>query len=188
MRVEIIPNFATQEELNALNEWVTLGVKNKWLDCGFNNSFNPPTDKRLTTRMYGNRFEYPSIVYELAHRINRTVGLEGYKNINGHGKDGIVVSYTMDGGDVFKHKDCKSDEGISTLRCNILSQAPKEGGRLYIEDVPVQFNTGDLHCYLASEHEHYATPVKGNIPRIMWMFGAHVPAEDWNSEKIKVQQ
>lgn len=32
MRLDIYPSFISQEEINALNEWVNLGVINKWLD------------------------------------------------------------------------------------------------------------------------------------------------------------
>lgn len=187
MRIDIYPNFATQEEIKALNEWAELGVKNKWLDVGISkNDFM--YKKRLTSRLYANRYEYPQIVRDLSDRVRAFVGLESYPLILGHGRDGVVVSYTTDGGDVYKHKDPKRFDGMPTLRCNILTQSPKYGGHLYVDGVPVSFGVGDLHCYLVSEHEHWATPVEGETPRIMWMFGAHVPAEDWNSGKIKVQQ
>jgi hypothetical protein len=88
---------------------------------------------------------------------------------------------------VYKHKDPKSIDGLATLRCNILTQAADAGGILYIEGQQVDVKEGDLHCYLVSEHEHWATEVEGSTPRIMWMFGAHVEANDWNSEKIKVK-
>lgn len=184
MRLDIHPNFATQDEIDALNEWAELGVKNQWLDVGIS-SGNHKYTKRLTSRLYGNRYEYPQIVRDLSERIRKFVGIDSYPLIVEHGRDGVVVSYTMNGGDVYRHKDPKSAEGLATLRCNILTQAPESGCQLFIDNKPVNFNVGDLHCYLASEHEHWATPVEGNTPRIMWMFGAHVPAEDWNNGKIK---
>ena len=184
MRIDIYPNFATQEEIIALNEWVELGVKNKWLDDGIDEK--GPIKNRLTSRMYSYRYEYPQIVRDLSDRIRKFVGIDLYPLIEGHGRDGVVVSYTLPGGDVYKHKD-PSGMGMATLRCNILTQAPEAGCQLYVDGTPVNFNVGDLHCYLVSEHYHWATPVEGNTPRIMWMFGAHVPAEDWNSGKIKAQ-
>jgi hypothetical protein len=184
MRVEVIPNFATKEEINALNQWVELGVKNKWLDVGV--SPNGFLTKRLTSRMYGHRFEYPNTALALSERIRKFVGVEAAPLIEGHGKNGIVVSYTMSGGDVYSHKDPKSSAGLATLRCNILTQKADKGGVLCVEGQQVDVEVGDLHCYLVSEHEHWADEVKGDTPRIMWMFGAHVPAEDWNSGKIKV--
>jgi hypothetical protein len=184
MRIEVIPNFATQEEINALNAWTNLGVKNRWLDVGV--GAKGITHKRLTSRVYGSRYEYPQIVKDLSDRIRLFVGLSKYKLVEGHGKNGVVVSYTLPGGDVYKHKDPKSNCGLATLRCNILTQKADEGGTLFVDGKQVDIEVGDLHCYLVSEHEHWATEVVGNTPRIMWMFGAHVPAEDWDTEIIKV--
>ena len=184
MRIEIYRNFATQEEINALNEWVELGVKNKWLDLGIDGKNN--TTRRLTSRMYGHMYEYPQVVMDVSKKIRTFVGVESYPLITGHGKNGVVVSYTYSGGDVYKHKDPKSFDGLSTLRCNILTQKADTGGVLYVDGQRIDIEVGDLHCYLVSEHEHWATEVEGKTPRIMWMFGAHVPAEDWNSGKIKL--
>jgi hypothetical protein len=184
MRIEVISNFASKEELKALNDWVNLGVQNKWLDVGVGTQGT--TDKRLTSRMYGNRYKYPQVVKDLSTRIRNFVGINMYPLIEGHGRDGVVVSCTFAKGDVYKHKDPKSETGVATLRCNILTQKADEGGVLFVDGQQIDFEVGDLHCYLVSEHEHWATEVKGNTPRIMWMFGAHVPAEDWNSGKIKV--
>jgi hypothetical protein len=187
MRIDITPNFATQEEINALNEWVELGVVNKWLGFGLTTA-NKITTTRLTSRLYGYKYEYPQAVLSLSKRIRKFVGVNTYPLIAGHGKNGVVVSYTYPGGDVYKHKDPKSVEGLATLRCNILTQKPDAGGVLYIDGKQINIEVGDLHCYLVSEHEHWATKVEGETPRIMWMFGAHVPADDWNSGKIKAQQ
>jgi hypothetical protein len=187
MRIDIYPNFATQEEINALNEWAELGVKNKWLGIGITVGAKATTT-RLTSRLYGDRYEYPQVVRDLSDRIRKFISISSYPLIEGHGRDGVVVTYTYPGGDVYKHKDHQSVEGLATLRCNILTQKADSGCQLYVDGQQVNFNVGDLHCYLVSEHEHWATKVEGNTPRIMWMFGAHVPAEDWNSGKIKVQQ
>lgn len=185
MRIEIYPNFATQEEINALNEWAELGVKNKWLYLGID--IKNRTRFRLTSRLYPYMYEYPQIVRDVSKRAREFVGVESYPLITGHGRDGVVVSYTYPGGDVYKHKDPKSVDNLATLRCNILTKKPDAGGVLYVDGQQVAIEAGDLHCYLVSEHEHWATIVEGSTPRIMWMFGAHVPAEDWNSEKIKVK-
>ena len=56
---------------------------------------------------------------------------------------------------------------------------------LLVEDEEKNLNVGDLHCYLVSEHDHEVTTVYGSTPRILWMFGWFVPAEDWNTYKIK---
>jgi hypothetical protein len=182
----IVCNFATKEEINALNEWVELAVKNRWLGSGVNEKGY--VKNRLTSRMYGERYVYPQIVIDLSNRIRNFVGINSYQLIEGHGRNGVVVSYTYPGGNVHKHKDPENAEGLSTLRCNILTQKPDAGGLLYVEGKQTHVEVGDLHCYLVSEHEHWVTEVEGETPRIMWMFGAHVPADDWNSGKIKVQQ
>lgn len=186
MRLDIYPNFASQEEIDALNAWAELGVKNKWLDAGISQGTDVYT-KRLTSRFYGNRFEYPQVVLDLSRRVREFVGVSSFPFVAGHGRDGVVVSYTYPGGDVYKHKD-PGGMGMATLRCNILTQKADAGCQLYVDNTPVNIGVGDLHCYLASEHEHWTTPVEGITPRIMWMFGANVPAEDWNSGKIKSQQ
>jgi hypothetical protein len=179
----IVRNFATQEEVNALNEWVGLGIKNKWLDFGVTD-FVRMTTKRVTSRLYGHRFKNPQIVNDVSQRIRKFVGVDSYPLISHQGRDGVVVSCTYPGGDVYKHTDGRSQEGLSALRCNILTQKPDAGGLLYVEGKQIDVEVGDLHCYLVSEHEHWVTEVEGNTPRIMWMFGAFVPAEDWNSGKI----
>ena len=184
MRIEIVRNFAIQDEIDKLNSWAINGVAKKWLDVGITN-YKFFTDKRLTSRLYGDRYEYPKTVLSLSERVRKFVGVENYPLIKGHGRDGVVVSYTLPGGDVYKHKDPKSSTDLATLRCNILTQKADEGGVLFVDGQQVDVEVGDLHCYLVSEHEHWATEVKGNTPRIMWMFGAHVPADDWNSGKIK---
>jgi hypothetical protein len=187
MRIDVFSNFATQEEINLLNEWTELGVENKWLDAGIAKEF-VSTKTRLTSRFYAHRFNYPQEILKLSEKIRCYVGVNNYPLIEGHGRDGVVVSYTYPGGDVYKHKDPKSFDGLATLRCNILTRKADVGGVLYVDGQQVDVEVGDLHCYLVSEHEHWATKVEGETPRIMWMFGAHVPADDWNSGKIKVQQ
>ena len=58
-------------------------------------------------------------------------------------------------------------------------------GQVYVENNKIDIEVGELHCYLASDYEHYVTEVKGETPRILWMFGAYVPKEDWESGKIQ---
>jgi hypothetical protein len=184
MRIEIIPNFVSNTELTELNAWANLGVQNKWLDEG--NIAGGKTTTRLTSRLYPERYEYPQFVLDLSEKVRSFMGIDGYSIVNGHGRDGVVVSYTLPGGDVFKHKDPAIAEGLAILRCNIVTQKADTGGELYVGDALVNAGVGDLHCYLASEHEHFVTTVEGNTPRILWIFGALVPADDWNSGKIKV--
>jgi hypothetical protein len=182
MRLEITPNFITPEECSLLNGWVYEGVDKGWLDIGTCN--DRTTNKRLTSRLYGYRFEYPKEVIDLDAQIRSFAGIGSYPIINGHGKNGIVVSYTKPGGDVYKHKNPK-ELNMSALQCNIMTQDAEDGAELFVNGNKVDIKAGDLHCYLASDFEHYVTEVKGNTPRIMWMFGAYVPKEDWENGTIK---
>lgn len=182
MRLEITPNFISPEECSLLNSWVYEGVDKGWLDSGI--CIGRRTNKRLTSRLYGYRFVYPQIALNLSKRIRNFAGIGTYPIINGHGRNGVVVSYTKPGGDVYKHKDPK-ELNMSALRCNIMTQDAEDGAELFVNDNKVNIKVRDLHCYLASDFEHYVTEVKGNIPRIMWMFGAYVPKEDWENGTIK---
>ncbi len=71
MRLEITPNFITQEECALLNAWAYEGVVKKWLDVGI--SSGKLINKRLTSRLYGDRFEYPKEVIELSTKIRSFV-------------------------------------------------------------------------------------------------------------------
>jgi hypothetical protein len=184
MRIERHKNFLTQAECSALNAWADLGVQNKWLDVGFSKGVLG-TVNRVTSRLYPGRFKYPQFVHDISNKIRIFCGVGSYGLIEGHGRDGIVVSCTFTGGDVYAHKDPVSEKGLATLRCNIMTRAPDAGCVLHVGGQVVDIEAGELHCYLASEHEHFATPVEGNTSRIMWMFGAHVPAQDWDGGLIK---
>jgi len=184
MRIERCKNFLTLEECAALNNWVDEGVKKGWLDAGISGT-NNQYKKRLTNRMYGNRFDYPQLVSDISYQIRSFCGVSTYPIIYGHGKDGTVVSCTFKGGDVYPHKDPKQGH-LSALRCNVMTRAANAGGKLYVGGEHIDIGVGELHCYLASEFEHYVTEVQGNTPRVLWMFGAAVPTEDWELGKIQI--
>jgi hypothetical protein len=179
VRVDRYKNFLSLEECNILNEWVDKAISNKWMNLGFN------TQKRYTTRQYGSRFEYPQIVLDISKRIRSFCGVDSYPLIEGHGLDGVVVSCIFGESDVYKHKDSPSKEGLATLRCNVMTRKSDGGGILYLDEQLIDVEVGELHCYLASDFEHYVTEVQGETGRVLWMFGAHVPFEDWESGKIK---
>lgn len=184
-RIVIVKNFLTPDEINVLNDWAIEGVKKGWLDFGVSRG-RAKAYKRLTSRMYAHRYQHSEVIKQISEKVRSCSGVAKYPLIAGHGKNGIVVSYTLPGGNVFRHKDSRAPDGMPTLRCNVLTQKAEAGGALYVEGRKVDIEVGDLHCYLVSEHDHWTTEVEGNTPRIMWMFGAHVPADDWNNETIKV--
>ena len=184
MRIEVAKAFLSPEECNLLNQWVNVGVVSGWLDKGVDRHA-VFTDNRLTSRMYGGRFTTPPAILKISEKIRRFVGVDAYPLAVGHGKDGVVVSCTFPGGDVYKHVDPPSYQELATLRCNVMTQKSEVGGILHVDDMPVPLDVGDLHCYLVTEHSHHVTTVGGDTPRILWMFGACIPKEDWNSNRIK---
>jgi hypothetical protein len=189
MRIERHKNFLTSEECNLLNVWVDEGVEKKWLDTGVTEKQFGYTSytKRVTSRMYGNRFQYPQIALDISNRIRKLCGIDSYGLIEGHGRDGIVVSCTFTGGDVSEHYDAKSkfENGLSALKCNVMTRNADIGGELYVGGEHLDIEVGELHCYLASDFKHKVTEVEGETSRVLWMFGAYVPFEDWESGKIK---
>jgi len=186
MRIERHKNFLSPEECAVLNAWADEGVQNKWLDAGITTGDAPyEKEKRVTSRFYGDRFDYPNLVLEISNRIRYFCGVESYGLIEGHGKNGVVVSCIFDGGNVHLHKD-PINNGLSALRCNVMTRAADTGAELYIGGQLIDIEVGELHCYLASEFEHKVTEVKGSTPRVMWMFGAYVPFSDWENGVIKV--
>jgi len=165
----------------ALNAWVNDGVDKKWLDVGMSRGSGWAYKDRLTTRNYGGRFEYPELVHQVFERITASLGLHGTpKSVYGGGRDGVVVSYTLPGGDVYPHKD-PTEGDLHVLRCNVMTQAADAGAELFIGGEKIDIGVGDLHCYLPSDVEHYVTPAEGNTPRIMWMFGYQISKEDFLS-------
>jgi hypothetical protein len=180
MKVLLSPCFISAETCAVLNAWVDEGVENKWLDKGISRKSGWDYDKRVTTRNYGDRFEYPPEVYEVFDQISAKLGLQDVpKSTVGAGKDGVVVSCTFPGGDVYPHQDPMEGPNLHVLRCNIMTRDSDAGGDLYIGGNKIDIGVGDLHCYLPSAVEHYVTPVEGNTSRIMWMFGYKMSLEDF---------
>ena len=163
--------FISQFQCDEMNEWVNCAIEKKWLDFGIDPDLGWAYQKRLTTRAYGNRFEYPEIVYQIFEKISETLGLTDLpKSIAGGGRGGVVVSCTYADGDVYEHIDpMEGDRHV--LRCNIMSQKADLGADLYIGNKRIDVEVGELHCYLPSDVPHYVTTAKGRTPRIMWMFG-----------------
>ena len=186
MRLERHKNFLSLEECAELNAWVDEGVQNKWLDAGITTGGAPyEKEKRVTSRFYADRFDYPNLVLEISNRIRYFCGVESYGLIEGHGKNGVVVSCIFDGGNVHLHQD-PINNGLSALRCNVMTRKPDAGGVLHLNGQDVDVEVGELHCYLASNFPHKVTEVKGETSRVLWMFGAYVPSNDWESGVIKV--
>ena len=171
-------NFINADTCNEMNAWVDEGVRNKWLDCGMSSGTRAWSYKnRMTTRNYGDRFDYPLVVYDVFNKITATLGLQNVKRTGaGGGKNSVVVSCTFPGGDVYAHTD-GMDGDLHVLRCNIMTRSADVGGELFIAGKQIDTGVGDLHCYLPSANEHYVRVVKGNTSRVLWMFGYSVTKE-----------
>lgn len=176
----IIRNFLSVSEINELNAFVDEGIEHKWLGPGIDRgSFN--YNKRYTSRLYSERFSYPNIVYDVFSKITNRLSLHKLKkSVHGGGQNGIVVSCTFEGGDVYEHIDPKEEDGLEVLRCNIMTRKPVEGGILFVGGKKIELEEGDLHCYLASNIRHCVTPVIGSRSRILWMFGYQISKSEWS--------
>jgi hypothetical protein len=191
--VKIFRNFATAEECKILSEIALQGLKDGWFSQGLDKKDKDPskfdqiknlvkTDKRYTTRFNENNIEHPQFVKDMQSKIRKFVGIDHFPLIEGLGKDGVVISISYEGGDVYPHRDPRSNgNDFITYRCNIMTSAAEGGGQLMIEGEPIDINAGDLHCYAVSELTHQVSPFEGTTPRIMYMFGAAIPEEEINS-------
>jgi len=174
--INVVKNFLSADECATLNKIAEQGIKEGWVSLGVNRK-DYAYKKRYTSRMHMAKAEYPEVVRDISKKVRTFVGINEFPIIDGHGKDGVVVSVTFKGGEVYSHKDPRSLMGMPTYRCNVLTQANEDGCDLYVGGEKVDLSVGDLHCYMVSEIEHYVTEAKGDTPRIMWMFGAHIPTE-----------
>jgi hypothetical protein len=179
-------NFIDQETCDKINAWVDEGVEKKWLDKGVSRGSGWEYDKRYTTRGYPDRFEYTPILYEVYDKITNFLELENTpKSVHGGGKNGLVISCTFPGGDVYKHIDPMENilmiPPLHVLRCNILTRKADVGAELYINDQHVDIEVGELHCYLPSSVEHYVTEAQGNTSRVMCMFGYQMSEPDFEN-------
>lgn len=180
MTVLLSKSFLSKDECDQLNQWVDIGIKNKWLDKGTDESRSWNCRNRLNTRNYGERFQNPKVAVDVFDKITNRLGLQDLeKSEIGGGKDGVVVSCTFDGGDVYQHIDPKEGE-LEVLRCNIMTRKPESGGELYIGSSRIDIEVGDLHCYLPSTVSHRVATVNGKTPRVMWMFGYKCSKERFN--------
>ena len=185
-QVLLVPNFLSPEEIQALKDWTNQAVVDGQFVDGITGDWDKKefsrTNKRLTNRMSQN-INYPELVKTLQDRIRQTVPLTVEAPvIEGHGKDGVVVSVTYNDGDVYKHKDPSVGEGVVGLRCNILASKAQNGGTIHVEDKTYDLNEGDMMCYLVTELYHSVEVCNGDNPRTLFMFGFVVDKDSWNNQ------
>jgi len=184
--VIVIRNFASAEEVQILKDWQVKAVEEGQFVDGITGDWDKKTfsttKKRLTNRMSKN-INYPDLVQTLQDRISQTFPiLSNAPLIEGHGKNGVVVSVTYNDGDVYKHKDPSVGEGVSGLRCNILASKAESGGAIHVEDKTYNLNEGDMMCYLVTELYHSVEVCHGDNPRTLFMFGFVVDKNSWNNQ------
>lgn len=175
----IARGFLPNSTMDELNDFVDSGVSWGWLGPGLSRGARGYSE-RYTSRFYAENFKYPKVVYDVHSQISERLSLCGLqKSVAGGGRDGVVVSCTFSGGDIYEHIDPKEPDGLDVLRCNIMTRKPLEGGVLFVGGRPIHLEEGDLHCYLASDVQHYVTTVSGPRSRVLWMFGFQIAKKEW---------
>jgi len=169
MRPIILKNFIDKYTVEQLNKWTIDNYTKEFFRDA--NMGKPGT--RLTTR-YSHNFEFPDIAYKVKDKIISTLGI---KFLEPAYKDGIVSGIGFEGGSIFEHIDPTWHPNTYTMHCNIISQKSIDGGITYIERIPYETDPTDLLLYPVSTLSHYVDEIKGNIPRILWVFGFSVNNE-----------
>lgn len=176
MRIDREPEFITVSERDALMDWMdNSGKLVKGLSRG-----KLGYEDRITTRLNPEVIRFPDEAYDIRKRIMDLYGFKS-KDIPGiaHG-EGMIAVKTFEGGDTYRHTDPKQGE-LHSITMNILLQNSTEGGLLYILDEEVPLTERELHCYIATKHEHFVTTCKGQT-RYMWIFRFNMNPKEWEGE------
>jgi hypothetical protein len=189
IKVAVVRNYLDTASCEQLNQWALDATAQGKLGPGLNlvegghwtNFKGVIAQKRYTSRTYAHNFIYPELVRDIFTRIKTELNLKNAAVSSMGGRDGVVVSCTYPGGDLYLHKDLKEGPTVSLLRVNILSKAAQSGGLIHVEDAVFDLQQGDMMAYLVDEYEHSVETVEGNDPRIMWMFGLLVPKHLWEA-------
>jgi len=170
-------DFISLNEAQELSNW-TLQNKNKefFKDAEMGG-------KRITTRFSTDmNFEYPKIVKDIRNKIINLLDLHEQEEnkIYPPFKDGAVASCAFESDTCFEHIDPVWHKGFHTMHCNIITQAPKNGGNLILNGVLEQMRERELNCYLVSKLPHGTDLVEGSKERLMWVFGFCIQEDKWN--------
>lgn len=170
-------NFISPNEAQELSNWI---LQNK--DKEFFKDANMKGN-RVTTRFSTNMdFKYPSIIKDLRNKIVDLLDLDKEENdkIYPPFKEGAVASCAFTGDTCYEHIDPIWYNGFHTMHCNIITQAPENGGNLVLNGVLEQMNERELICYLVSKLPHATTLIEGSKERLMWVFGFCIQDDKWN--------
>lgn len=189
MTVRVLPKFLSEDECSQLNSWVDQGLGEGLLvgapDGNDLTDYSHTSDKRLSTRKTPptKLKNYPACVFSIQKRIESNFNLTNLKTSRNGGLRGIIVNCTFPGGDIWEHIDPMEDRNapdpsLHTLRFNVITQLPEQGGELFVNGHKIELCVGDLHGYLVTKHPHYVTKNTGNVNRICWLFGYQLHTSD----------
>lgn len=186
MRIEVIKNFVSVEEASELNQFTIEAIQNGLFENGRASMYLNGDGIHMVSR-FNRDLEYPPIAYIVKDRIMKKFGFTDDMTYRAFNDSGLAVNCSFKGGQLLEHTDAR-ENNLALIRCTVVVSQPVEGGVFHVEGKPVPLESGDLYACLVSEHSHFCTKNEVDTPRIVWQFGFNVPAEDWNSGKIKVQQ
>jgi hypothetical protein len=180
-----LKNFASDAECAELAAWVT---DNKEQACFYSammggkavvTRYTQKPELEGTLKFDGfikyEHIAFPKASYDVQAKVVDTLGLDALNTPEFY--DGMYAAYYPVGDSICVHTDPVWQEGTDTLHCNIVVQAPEQGGVLNIDGVDVDAAEGDLTCYLVSKAKHSLSKIEGNKDRILWTFGFCVPHE-----------
>lgn len=172
-----IKNFISKESSKILSDWI---LNNS--DKSFFKDANMRGNRKTTRYSTSENFSYPNEALEIRKKIINKFNL--YENEK-HAlyppfKNGILASFAENNDTCYLHKDPIWIKNYETLHCNIITQAPEEGGELVINEEKYTMKENELFCYRVSKNNHEVLKIKSKKPRLMWIFGFCVNEQQWN--------
>jgi len=134
---------------------------------------------RSTTRN-SREFEYPALVGKIFRRITEAYDVARWPKQD-VSVGGVIAVVTRPGGDTYLHTDPRAQGSLDAVTFNILIQSADDGGVLRIGDPLVERpqEEKELHCYIASKHQHEVTQVSGSKNRYMLIFRVAMLPNVW---------
>lgn len=176
MLVVRIENFISNEESLVLSNWI---LKNK--DQDFFQEANMGGNRKTTRYTESDKFTFPSEALKIREKIVDAFALteNEKRNLIPPFKQGIVASYAENEDTCYEHLDPVWFDGLDTLHCNIITQAPDQGGEVLVEGEKFVMKEKELFCYRVSKNKHEVLKVDSKKPRLMWIFGFCIVQEQW---------